>query len=115
MGSQHLEIIVLEIANATGTALLGRWDIDISYGWAGSDGSNFWVDTDQIKAAVRKAGLQPSSCEYRLVFINKPGRADVPGFGSTTLLSTAGFTRQSLGSTVEHSGLGANTTYYRRT
>lgn len=112
--SQDLETIVLEISNSSGSSLLGRWDIEISYGWNGSDGSNFWVDTDQIKTAVRKAGLQPATCEYRLLCINKPGRPNVAGWGPTTLLSTSGFTRQSLGGTIEHSGLGASTSYYRR-
>ncbi|HWH58000.1 MAG TPA: hypothetical protein VN682_10235 [Terriglobales bacterium] len=112
--SKHLETIVLEISNASGTSLIGRWDIEIAYGWEGGDGSSFWVDTDQIKTAVRKAGVHPASCEYRLICVNKPGRPAVSGWGSTTLLSTAGFTRQSLGGTVEHSGLGASTSYYRR-
>ena len=42
--SKHLETIVLEISNATGTSLIGRWDIEIAYGWEGGDGSSFWVD-----------------------------------------------------------------------
>jgi hypothetical protein len=114
MESKHLETIVLEVSNAAGTTLVGRWDIQISYAWNGDDGSNFWVDTDQIKAAVRKAGQQPSSCAYRVLLQNKPGYPAVEGWSSTTYLSTAGFTKQSLGSTVEHSGLGASASYYRR-
>lgn len=111
--SKHLETIVLEISNAAGTALVGRWDIDVSYSWSGDDG-NFWVDTDQIKTAIRKAGQHPSSCEYRLILHNKPGYAAVAGWSTTTYLSTSGFVKQSLGSTVEHIGLGASTSYYRR-
>ncbi len=112
--SRHLETIVLEISNAAGTALVGRWDIVVSYSWSEDDGSNFWVDTDQIKTAIRKAGQHPASCEYRLLLQNKPGYAAVSGWSTTTYLSTSGFVKQSLGSTVEHSGLGANTSYYRR-
>lgn len=112
--SKHLETVVLEISDASRGSLIGRWDIEISYGWEGGDGSSFWVDTDQIKTAIRKAGVLPSSCEYRLVCLNKSGRPNVSGWTSTTLLSTVGFTRQSLGGTVEHSGLGASASYYRR-
>lgn len=114
LDSKHLETIVLEISDSTGKNLIGRWDIEVTYGWNGDDGSNFWVDTDLIKAAVRKAGQHPATCEYRLLLLNKPGYASVSGWSSTSFLSTAGFTRQSLGSTVEHSGLGGSTSYYRR-
>lgn len=112
--SKHLETIVLEISDAAGTTLVGRWDIDVSYSWSGDDGSNFWVDTDQIKTAIKKAGQHPASCEYRLILHNKPGYAAVYGWSTTSYLSTSGFVKQSLGSTVEHSGLGASTSYYRR-
>lgn len=111
--SEHLETIVLEVSNPGLTELVGRWDIHVAYGWRGDDG-RFWVDTDQIKAAIRKAGVWPSTCEYRIVCTTKPGRPQVDGWSTTTLLSTAGFVRQSLGTTISHSGLGASASYYRK-
>jgi len=113
LASKHLETIVLEVYNPATDALIGRWDIDIAYDWNGDNG-RFWVDTEQIKMAIKKAGVWPSESKYRIVCTNKDGRADVIGWSSTTLRSTAGMIKQSLGSTIEHSGLGAGASYYRK-
>jgi Bacterial HORMA domain 2 len=113
LGSQHLEKIVLEAYNPKTNGLIGRWDIEIAYGWSGDDG-RFWVDTEQIRMAILKAGVWPAESGYRIVCCNKDGRSDVIGWSSTTLRSTAGMVKQSLGATIEHSGLGANTSYYRK-
>ncbi|MBX3512020.1 MAG: HORMA domain containing protein [Xanthobacteraceae bacterium] len=111
--SGHLERVILEVFNPNTDDLIGRWDVDVVYGAQG-DG-NFWTDSDQIRYAVRKVGLWPSEAHYRLILINKPGRPDVPGWGSTHFRSTQGFVRQSLGSTIEHNGLGGSAAYWRRT
>lgn len=113
IGSQHLEKIALEAYNPKNNQLIGRWDIEIGYGWSGDDG-RFWVDTEQIRMAIRKAGVWPSESEYRIVCVNKDGRAEVKGWSSTTLRSTDGMVRQSLGTTIEHNGLGASASYYRK-
>jgi hypothetical protein len=111
--SKHLETIVLEVYNPATNALIDRWDIDIAYDWRGGNG-RFWVDTDQIKAAIKKTGVWPIDAKYRIVCSNKDGSADVVGWSSTTLRSTSGMIKQSLGATIEHSGLGAGANYYRR-
>ncbi len=112
--SGHLQTVVLEIFNPKTNALVVRWDIDIIYGASVGDGS-VWTDTDQLKYHIRKAGLAPSDASYRLVCNNKDGRPDVDGWCSTTFRSTTGLVRQSLGSTIEHNGLGANAAYWRAT
>ena len=71
--SKHLETILLEVYNPKTDALIGRWDIYIAYTWQGENG-RFWVDTDQIKAAIMKAGVWPGNSKYRIVCSNK-GRA----------------------------------------
>jgi hypothetical protein len=111
--SGHLETVTLEVYNPKSDALVGRWDFSIFYGWNGGSG-NFWVDTDQIQYAIFKQGLWPSSCDYRIVVHTKPGRPDVTGWHGTSYRSTEGFIRQSVGTTVDASGLGAATAYYRR-
>jgi hypothetical protein len=112
--AETLETVVLEVYHPTTGALLGRWDIDVVYAW--SDGeSSFWVDTEQIKYAIRKAGAAPSDAKYDLKMQNKPGRPDVAGWGPCGFRSTAGMVRQKIGSTLEHSGLGATTSYWRKT
>ena len=111
--SKHLETIVLEVYNPVTDALIDRWDIDIAYEWRGDSG-RFWVDTEQIKAAIKKTGVWPIDAKYRVVCSNKDGSADVVGWSSTTLRSTSGMIKQSLGTTIEHSGLAAGASYYKR-
>ena len=113
LSSGHLETVVLEIFNPRTDALVGRWDIDVIYTTGLGDGG-FWTDTEQIKYHVRKAGLAPREAKYRIVLQNKSGRPDVGGWGPTQFRSTKGFVRHSLGSTIEHSGLGANAAYWRQ-
>ena len=111
--SGHLETVVLEIFDPRTDALVGRWDIDVIY-TTGLDDGSFWTDTEQIKYHVRKAGLAPSEAKYRLVLQNRSGRPDVDGWGPTRFRSTEGFVRHSLGSTIEHYGLGASAAYWRQ-
>lgn len=113
LSTGDLQKVTLEIFDPKTDLLILRWDIDIVYAWSGGDGS-FWTDTDQLKYAIRKAGIAPSDARYRLVLDNKPGRPNVDGWSSTTFRSTDGMVRQSLGSTIEHYGLGASTSYLRR-
>lgn len=114
LGSRHLETVVLEIFDPANDALVGRWDIDVIYTTGAGDGG-FWTNTEQIKYHIRKAGLAPSEARYRLLLQNKTGRPDVEGWGTAQYRSTDGFVRQSLGSTIEHNGLGGSTAYWRKT
>ena len=114
LSSQDLRQVNLEIYDPVTDALITRWDLDIAYGWSADDGS-FWTDTDQLKYAIRKAGVVPSTARYRLLLDANPTRPDVDGWYRVTSRSTAGMVRQSLGSTIEHSGLGASAAYWRKT
>jgi len=114
LAGQHLERVILEIFNPKDDTLITRWDIDITYTWSAGEGS-FWTDTDQLRYHIRKAGVAPEDATYRLVVTHKPGAPEVDGWGDTTFRSTAGMVRQSLGSTIEHSGLGASAAYWRKT
>lgn len=113
LDTQDLERVELEIYDPKTDALLIRWDMDVVYGWSSGDG-NFWVDTDQLKYAIQKAGVWPSQAKYRLLLKTKAGRPDVAGWSQTSGRSTAGFAKQSLGTTIDHSGLGANAGYWRK-
>jgi Bacterial HORMA domain 2 len=110
--SGHLERVMLEIYHPDTNKLIYRWDLDIAYGWGSGDGS-FWTDVEQLKYAIAKAGVTPSAAKYKFAVTNKLGRPDVPGWGMITLRSTEGMIKQSLGSTVEHSGLVASAGYWR--
>lgn len=112
--SKHLETVVLEVYNPSTDALIGRWDIDISYEWNGDGNGRFWVDTEQIKFAIKKAGVWPGDSKYTIICRTKSGRANVDGWSTTAFRSTAGMVKQSLGTTIEHSGLGAGASYYRK-
>ena len=113
LDSGHLETVVLEIFDPKTDALVCRWDIDVIY-TTGLGNGGFWTDTEQIKYHIRKAGLAPSEARYRLVLQNRPGRPYVHGWEPTQFRSTAGFVRHSLGSTIEHYGLGASAAYWRK-
>jgi hypothetical protein len=110
--TEDLIQVVLEVYHPQTDALVGRWDIEIWYGFVG-DGS-FWVDTENIKYHIRKAGLWPNVCEYRVVTTTRPGRPDVEGWSRTTLRSTTGFVKQSIGTSIDGSGLRVGTGYWRK-
>ena len=111
--SKHLEAVTLEIFDPASDKLVGRWDIDVVYGWS-MDAGSFWTDTDQLRYAIKKAGLAPSQADYRVLVRNKDGHPDVDGWSPCSYRSTDGMVRQSLGSTIEHSGLSGNTSYWRK-
>jgi hypothetical protein len=107
LNSRDLETVILEVFNPQTNALIGRWDFDISYGSSGDGG--MWVNTEDIKYHIRKAGQWPSACDYRIVLTTKAGRPDVEGWSAATLRSTDGFVRQSLGTTIDGNGLKSGT------
>lgn len=112
LDSDDLERVVLEIYNPSSDKLITRWDIDIVYSWSSGDG-RFWTDTDQLRYAILKAGVLPSQAKYKLLLKTRSGRPDVHGWVKGSFRSTDGMVKQSLGSTVEHSGLGAQAGYWR--
>lgn len=112
LDSEHLEKVILEIYNPATGALVLRWDIDIVYQWSSSDGA-FYTDTEQLRYHIRKAGVAPADARYDILLKNKPGRPEVAGWGPGSFRATDGMVRQSLGSTIEHSGLGASAAYWR--
>lgn len=111
--SKHLVAVSLEIYDPSTDKLVTRWDLGVTYSWS-LDAGSFWTDTEQLRMAIRKAGLAPSQSAYRILVDNKPGWPDVDGWSTSSFRSTDGMVRQSLGTTVEHNGLNANTTYWRK-
>ena len=114
LGTRDLETVILEVYDPYDSQLVGRWDFEIVYGYGSHGDGTMWVDTDAIRYAIRKAGLWPSQCAYRLVAVTKPGRPDVAGWSRTTLRSTDGFARHSIGTTIGAVGAGTSTAYWRR-
>lgn len=112
LSTEHLQQVHLEVYDPKTDKLIGRWDFEIYYGFAG-DGA-FWVDTDLIKYHILKSGNWPGSCEYRIVVTNKPGRPDVDGWSKATLRSTDGFVKQSIGTGIDGSGLSTGMSYWRQ-
>lgn len=112
--TKHLESVTLEIFDPLTDKLATRWDLSVVYTWNSMDDGTFWTDTGQLRLAIKKAGLAPSEADYRVVAKTKDGRPDVTGWSKCTYRSTDGMVRQSLGTTVEHNGLGANASYWRK-
>ena len=111
--SEHLQRITLEIYKPSTDELIKRWDIEVRYDWSSGD-ATFWTDTEQLKWAIKKAGIAPSTAKYDLIVHTKAGRPDVAGWSTCSYRSTDGMIRQSLGSTIEHNGLGASASYWRK-
>jgi hypothetical protein len=113
LGTGDLKSVTLEVFDPGTDGLVGRWDFELYYGSAG-DGA-MWVNTEDIKYHIRKAGKWPSLCEYRVILSTKPGRPAVYGWSSTTFRSTEGFVRQSIGTTIDgHGHISAGTAYWRK-
>lgn len=111
LDSGHLNKVVLEIFDPSTDRLVGRWDVDIVYGWSGN--GEFWFDPDQIRYHIQKVGLAPNNVTYRIVVENRANRPSVQGWSSTSFRSTNGLVRQTLGLTINHSGLGGGFSYWR--
>ena len=109
--SRDLEIVILEVFNPASGAPIGRWDFDITYGSSGDGG--MWVNTDDIRYHILKAGKWPPECDYRIVLWTKAGRPNVDGWNATTLRPMDGFVRQSLGTTIDGNGLKTGASYWR--
>lgn len=110
--SRHLKKIVLEIISSSGT-LVTRCDIEVDYTYGNGDGT-MWLDTDTLKFAITKFGTIPSNCSYKITLVVAPGEPAVSGWGDGTLLSTNGFVKQGLGTTIGTGLLGAQTSYWRK-
>ena len=111
--TRHLQEVTLEVYDSGTDALVGRWDFEIYYATCG-DGT-MWVNTEDIRYHIRKAGQWPSLCKYRIVTTTKPGAPAVDGWSATTLRSTAGFVRQSIGTTIDGNGhVRTGTSYWRK-
>jgi hypothetical protein len=110
LSSRHLQCVILEIYNSTTGELVKRWDIDVVYATVGE--GVLWVDINEIRYFIAKAGLVPASCSYDLKVKNSPGRPDVPGWGPCELRSTEGFRRYSIGATLGGNELTAQTSYW---
>jgi hypothetical protein len=116
LGSGHLETLTLEVYDPRfgfPLGLVGRWDFEIYYGTAG-DGA-MWVNTEDIKYHIRKAGQWPSLCDYRIIISTKPNEPYVNGWSDTQMRSTAGFVQQSIGTTIDGNGhISAGSAYWRK-
>jgi len=110
--THDLEKVVLEVYEPKTEKLVGRWDFEISYGFSG-DGT-FFLDPEAIEYHIRKQGVIPNMCKYRILTTAKPGRPDVQGWMRATFRSTDGFVKQSIGTTIDGSGLSASGAYWRK-
>lgn len=117
LGSGHLRALVLEVYDSTrpdGGDLIGRFDFTIDYSYFSDGDGELWLDPDTVAYTIRKNGSYPARCSYRLVADTAPGRPEVSGWRSTTLRSTAGFTRHTVGTAITGGALGASLAYYTK-
>ena len=114
--SGHLESLILEVYDPSdpGDDRRGRFDFTIEYRYYANGDGELWLDPDTVRRTVIKNGSYPSNCEYRFVASTSAGRPDVVGWSSTTLRSTEGFSRHTVGTAIGGGSLGASLAYYRR-
>ena len=112
--SRHLERVTLEIYRPTSSSLVGRWDFDLVYSYDSSDDGSMSVDTDAIRYAIKKAGVNPKACSYRIIVHNKDGRPEVVGWSPAEYLSTSGLVRQSVGAVIGTSDVSSRVSYWRK-
>lgn len=111
LATGDLQIVYLEIYDPRDDSLVLRWDLDIVYD-ASSNGS-MWVDTDDLRYHILKAGRAPSRCKYSVKVRTKNGRPDVSGWSSCSFRSTDGMSRHSIGTMINASnGLGSRAAYW---
>jgi hypothetical protein len=74
---------------------------------------SLWTDTAALRYSIVKAGAIPARCNYRVI-ANDGRRAGrlYRGWADTTLRSTEGFTRYTVGSTIGGNGIGAGVSYW---
>lgn len=112
--SRHLERLVLEIWDKQSpTALIGRFDFTIDYGYYGSGDGDLWLDPDTVAWAIKKNGSYASHCEYRVVADTSSGAPPVDGWTSTTLRSTSNMREHSIGTALAGGAMGAGLSYWK--
>lgn len=110
--SKHLKEAVLEITSSSGS-LVTRCDFTIDYSYNGGDGA-MWLDTDAIKYSIAKLGVIAKECNYALKLNLGTGAPSVDGWYDCEFLSTTGFVKQSLGTTIGTNAIGAQAGYWRK-
>lgn len=110
--TKDLTEAVLEVTSSTG-AFVTRCDFTIDYSYGNGEGE-MWVDPDAVRHEITKMGKFPSECNYQLKLRVKPGAPEVQGWGDCEFLSTAGFTKQSIGTVIGTSSIGAQASYWRK-
>lgn len=114
VNSRDLEELVLEVWDAKSpSGLIGRFDFTLDYSYYGSGDGDLWLDPDTVAWAIRKNGSYPSDCDYRIVADTAPGAAHVDGWSSTTLRSTGGLRRHSVGTALGGGSMGASLSYWK--
>jgi hypothetical protein len=114
VNSRHLEELVLEVWDTKSpTKLIGRFDFTIDYSYYGSGDGDLWLDPDTVAWAIRKNGSYASGCDYRIVADTKSGAATVSGWSNTTLRSTDGMRRHSVGTALGGGSTGAGLSYWK--
>lgn len=114
VASGDLEELVLEVWDSSSpNGLIGRFDFRIDYSYYGSGDGDLWLDPDTVAWAIKKNGSYPSGCEYRIVADTALGAPHVDGWSKTTLRSTGGLRRHSVGTALGGASMGAGLSYWK--
>ena len=109
--SGHLRQISIEFYKPGAVAAVARWDFPIRYD--GSGIGDMWVDDDFFADTLAKAARPPAGCDYRVLLLNWPGAATIPGLGPAPYKSLAGLTARDAGTVIATPFMTAGARYYR--
>lgn len=114
--SGHLKALVLEVFDPTDSVddRRGRFDFTIEYRYYVDGDGDLWLDPETVRRTILKNGSYPSNCDYRFIADTSDGYPHVDGWGETTMRSTDGFTRHTMGAAIGGGSLGASLAYYRK-
>jgi hypothetical protein len=79
LGSQDLMRVSVEIFHPRKNRLIGRWDMEIIYGYGG-DGT-MHSDMNPLRQMIEREGQAPEDCDYRILIVAKPTADEVNGWG----------------------------------
>src|SRR5215472_16313044 len=112
VNSRHLDELVLEVWDVKRpNKLIGRFDFTIDYSYHGIGDGELWLDPDTVAWTIRKSGSYPSGCDYRIVADTMSGAPQVDGWSDTTLLSSDGLCRHSVGTALGGGSMAASLSY----
>lgn len=110
--SGDLKQITIEFYRPGQSTVEARCDFPISYDGSGVE-EDMWVDKSHLERTLSKSAKPSPDCLYDVIFINRQGWADIPGFSPCEFRSTKKLVPRSSGTIIATGDIMASTTSWR--